>query len=165
MGAVNDARRRVGRFVRRHEGRIDDAAELIRSATGAVLERAAGRREPDGGSSPPPPASTPPAAAPSPARAPTGASPAVDRAADAARREIARPSRSAAPGQGPVSRVREEAERLESGVSRIGNETEVEQLVRENTKAELMRRAHELEIKGRSRMTKQQLAIEIAARG
>lgn len=41
-------------------------------------------------------------------------------------------------------------------------ETEAEQLVRQNTKAELMRRAHELEIKGRSRMTKQQLAEEIA---
>lgn len=64
-----------------------------------------------------------------------------------------------------MSRVREQAERLGSGVSRVGNETETEQLVRQNTKAELMRRAHELEITGRSRMTKQQLAEEIAVRG
>ena len=64
-----------------------------------------------------------------------------------------------------MSRVREQAERLESGVSRVGNETEVEQLVRQNTKAELMGRAHELGVKGRSRMTKQQLAEAVADRG
>jgi len=64
-----------------------------------------------------------------------------------------------------MSRVREQAERLDAGISRVGNETTVELLLRQNTKVQLMRRAHELEIKGRSRMTKQQLAEEIASRG
>jgi len=139
MGALDDARRRTGRFLREHQGVVDKAADRIKSAAGDVIARGSARsrgeqRRPSPG--PPPP---PPPRESAPTRPPSTAGPSM-------------------------SRVREQAERLEAGISRVGNDTAVEQLVRQNTKAQLMRRAHELEIKGRSRMTKRQLAEEIADR-
>jgi len=147
MGVLDDARRRTGRFLREHEGLIDKATGRVKSAAGEALERVGARRVADRGRS-----SEPPVPAPRPNAPRSGQS-------------APEPRRRPRAGGPSVSRVREQAERLESGVSRVGNETEVEQLVRQNTKAELMGRAHELGVKGRSRMTKQQLAEAVADRG
>ena len=118
---------------------VDRAADRLKSAAGGVLGRNARPGGDERGRTSPPPARPVPRQS-APLRTPSVAGPSM-------------------------SRVREQAERLEAGISRVGNnDTAVEQLVRQNTKAQLMRRAHELEIKGRSRMTKQQLAEEIAAR-
>lgn len=151
MGVLDDARRRTGQFLREHEGLIDKATGRAKAAAGGVLERA-GARGADRAPTPRAPARAP---RPSTPRAPS--TPSSGQGA-------ARPPRRSRAGGPSVSRVREQAERLEAGVSRVGNETAVEQLVRQNTKAELMGRAHELGIKGRSRMTKRQLAEEIDAR-
>ena len=138
MGAFDDARRRTGRFLREHQDVVDKATGRLKSAVGGVLARDAAPPRPEQGRAPTsPPPQPPPRSAPP--RTPGAAGPSM-------------------------SRVREQAERLDAGISRVDNETPAEQLVRQNTKAQLMRRAHELEIRGRSRMTKQQLAEEIAAR-
>lgn len=144
MGALDDARRRTGRFLRQHEALIEKAADRVKSATGAALQRGGVGASVERAGSPSTPAR--PSRPPSRPSAPS-------------------PTRSSPSGGPSLHRVREQAERLDSGVSRVGNETEVEQLLMQNTKADLMRRAHQLEIKGRSRMTKQQLAEEIGARG
>lgn len=164
MGALEDARRRTGRFLREHEELIGKATGRVKSAADGVLERTGARAkvERDGPRSASGP--TPPSSGQAPR--PSGEAPRPSAPRPSPRAPRPSGSRSSRSPRGPsVSRVREQAERLESGVSRVGNETETEQLVRQNTKAELMRRAHALEVKGRSRMTKQQLAEQIHARG